>query len=912
MLRMSPSLFNPNSFFLAASDDKQRAEEAVKGRLSCRSLPLSSRLFNSFLPIAAYREFLFSTRSPRRSTAPARRPHSRNPSEGGSEEACSVLESVPQEQPSPPFSPFGGLCAPREFEREIEEEAAESEFGVSSQPHVPDPSCGIPYAEAAVETADFLHPEPSPAASASQDRADSEAAFSQNCMEPSLTQQQPVCSPSSWLYTEGAGGPNVCENGACDILVRSVKIPSGSRGPNHKLQDEEAVSEGAPDCEGLNPCQPVDSHLMNTWGLPPMCQAPHPGGPREWEATDTTRDQPMYMDAYLQGETIWSCGDAAAVPHLLTETHNWTTEEPVDHDGEAAAAQLPVLLPQQQQREEWIWTNGHMPETAASLAREVNGVATPEALSLLSRLQGEVDQLKRQQQLQQEQQKQWQRQYQLLRQQAEGTARFITMSDPVVSRAVLNRLQAPSELAFAQRILERVASAAEPPEVAASMAREASPPLVSPGSSPAREAFLEAAALSSPGARYAQANEALARSLPMRLNKEAAEVAQSLRDLRCEFKRFSELYNDGRLLPLSVFVAALQLPAAEELASRRFPFSPELKSLRNEMIKEYLRIKRAIVLQPRLRAPGTSSGTTSGSSDGSRTANLNRVTAISRYAWESKLCQRSCLVARWEEFERRWLQERESHAVVALQPLVSAVAAAEAVLKSSKQQLVLPEPSASKQRMCTYRALRAFCSSITGLARDLLPVESSCLFLEASILVLAAAIVEAAARAAAERALERRTPSLPTTGSSAPKPAEAQEAMPGSRQPAGSKGATAVAEEWADLHLAGLAAEARVNEEDVVVYSVKRQQLNAARALLSSFFELLRQVWEARLCLTHMGPLLPLSRPALMEALWCFDGAYAEFQRPLPISLQPLEPPENPFPPPCPSVDVSGAEAVLS
>ncbi|CDI83088.1 hypothetical protein, conserved [Eimeria praecox] len=497
-----------------------------------------------------------------------------------------------------------------------------------------------------------------------------------------------------------------------------------------------------------------------------------------------------------------------------------------------------------------------------------------------------------------------------------------TMSDPVVSRAVLNRLQAPSELAFAQRILERVAAAAEPPEVAAALARENPPSPTVCKRSAAREAFLEAAALSSPGARYARAGEELARSLPMRINEEAAAAARLLRDVRCEFKRFSDLYSDGRLLPLSVFVAALQLQPTEELQRRHFPFSPELKSLRNEMIKEYLRIKRAIVLQPRNTATGDPSnkGPLSGSNEGSRSTNSNRVTALSRYAWEAKLCQlqhlpqflllllmmgvcgqRSSLVARWEEFERRWLQERESHAVVALQPLVSAVAAAEAVLKSSKQQLVLPEPSATKQRVCTYRALRAFCNSITSLTRELMPIESSCFFLEASTIVLAAAIAEAAARAAAERALERRSPQLSTTGQPASNPTEAMESLTANAQAtSSSKGTTAAAEDvWADLHLAGLAEEARVNEEDVVVYSVKRQQLSAARALLSRFFELLRQVWEARLCLTHMGPVLPVSRPALMEALCSFNGAYSEFQRPLPISLQPLDEPESNYPHSC-------------
>lgn len=103
----------------------------------------------------------------------------------------------------------------------------------------------------------------------------------------------------------------------------------------------------------------------------------------------------------------------------------------------------------------------------------------------------------------------------------------------------------------------------------------------------------------------------------------------------------------------------------------------------------------------------------------------------------------------WEQFERRWLQEKEAHSVLALQPLVSAVSAAEAVLKSCKKQRILPEPSATKQRECTFRALQAFCCSVATLANELMPVDSSCLFLDASTIVLAAAIAEAAASPAA-------------------------------------------------------------------------------------------------------------------------------------------------------------------
>lgn len=80
----------------------------------------------------------------------------------------------------------------------------------------------------------------------------------------------------------------------------------------------------------------------------------------------------------------------------------------------------------------------------------------------------------------------------------------------------------------------------------------------------------------------------------------------------------------------------------------------------------------------------------------------------------------------------------------------------EAVLKSCKKQRIFPEPSATKQRICTFRAIQAVCGSVTTLANELLPIESSCLFLEASTIVLAAAIVEHASPKATRRALQQQ------------------------------------------------------------------------------------------------------------------------------------------------------------
>lgn len=87
---------------------------------------------------------------------------------------------------------------------------------------------------------------------------------------------------------------------------------------------------------------------------------------------------------------------------------------------EAAEAQLPILLPHQQHGE-WRWTHANASRAMPPLASGIDGVATPEALSLLSRLQAEVHHLRRQQQLQQEQQQQWQWQQQLIRHQSEAT-----------------------------------------------------------------------------------------------------------------------------------------------------------------------------------------------------------------------------------------------------------------------------------------------------------------------------------------------------------------------------------------------------------------------------------------------------------------------------------------------------------
>ncbi|KAL8453108.1 hypothetical protein Emed_000978 [Eimeria media] len=447
------------------------------------------------------------------------------------------------------------------------------------------------------------------------------------------------------------------------------------------------------------------------------------------------------------------------------------------------------------------------------------------------------------------------------------------MDDPVVSRAVLNRLKAESELALAQRIFEGVAAFAEPPGVAESLAYDAKP-AAARSVNRAREAFLKAAATNGHAARFAE--DSRQRSILPLVQKpggKAAATARAIRALRCDFKRFSHLYTDGHLLPLSVYVAALELQPLVRLQRRCYRYTPELFELRNQMVKEYLKIKRALVLQPK-------GSTLRSEQDGERTlreSRSSRVTAEDRAHWEAKLCQESSLLVKWEQFELRWLQENEAHAVIALQPLVAAVSAAEAILKSCKKQLILPEPSATLQRECTFRALQAFCSSVSSLANALLPVESSCLLLEADTIVLAAAI-EAHACPEANVSAEREANSSHVAGNSS----HTRSSQSGSKEVQGVGGLSRdqSGNDWDDLHLAGLASVANVDKEDVVVYSAKRRMLGAAKALVACTLELLHQVWQGRLCLTHMGPDLRVSRASLVAALSNFDRALANFQPP--------------------------------
>ncbi|CDI83087.1 hypothetical protein, conserved [Eimeria praecox] len=256
-------------------------------------------------------------------------------------------------------------------------------------------------------------------------------------------QRLSCCSSSSSLLLLRHQGPSTT-GGTVQLSYQALPQEGLIERGGYEPLGINAVSLETPECDGLYIHQPIDSHLRNSWGPAGMRRGGrHWGetedshlrnswgpagmrrGGRHWGETDARGSGQVYAEVSGEVQLNCRCGDAAAAPHLLPEANGWTAEGPVDPDQEAAAFQPPFLLPQQQRRGELKWTNGHMPEAMPSLARGLNGgVAAPDALSLLSRLQEEVHQLKLQQQLQQEEQKRWQRQQQLQQQQPETTAWF--------------------------------------------------------------------------------------------------------------------------------------------------------------------------------------------------------------------------------------------------------------------------------------------------------------------------------------------------------------------------------------------------------------------------------------------------------------------------------------------------------
>lgn len=389
---------------------------------------------------------------------------------------------------------------------------------------------------------------------------------------------------------------------------------------------------------------------------------------------------------------------------------------------------------------------------------------------------------------------------------------FWPMAEPVLSRAVVGRLRAPDELQLAQRILSAVAAAVESrvDRVATSAA--------------AREDSAVAASFVAREAAAAERRRGAAGSeRPLEGRQEILLAARELRALRCDFKRFSDFYRSGHLLPISIFKEAVHLGREERLQKRTHSFSAETFKRRAELLKEYLRLRRALFLLPppkgakndaRLRANGEG-GVASWHSAGVVTRDPSEGTLSRRAETEiilvtngSRLTRSACLlqcegggglrragrfcasqksklVVFWSRFEKQFLREKEEHAVAALRPLVACVAAAEAVFRSCNKERVLPEPAATEQRICTFRALQCFCTSVARLSQDLLSVMNNFTFLEAQSLVFAAAVVDAAegentvsvktsetgAAASEERPIE-------TPGSESVRPSAAKQASP--------------------------------------------------------------------------------------------------------------------------------------
>lgn len=149
--------------------------------------------------------------------------------------------------------------------------------------------------------------------------------------------------------------------------------------------------------------------------------------------------------------------------------------------------------------------------------------------------------------------------------------------------------------------------------------------------------------------------------------------------------RFKELFHGKQLLPYEVLTMALELKEAETVNGQKFPYDYEIPRLRDVMVSELKSILNTIKLRKEIHA---------------------------------KSLRDFCMA--WFNWEARWLINRESHAVQALQPLCNAILSLEPLVMSKKKEKVLPHPHAMHQKVISYRCLEGFLHSFSELCAVLL------------------------------------------------------------------------------------------------------------------------------------------------------------------------------------------------
>jgi len=177
-----------------------------------------------------------------------------------------------------------------------------------------------------------------------------------------------------------------------------------------------------------------------------------------------------------------------------------------------------------------------------------------------------------------------------------------------------------------------------------------------------------------------------------RVEKEARTLEPVASEERLQLPRFQHLFEGGELLPPAVFIAALELGTSETLNGRQLPYDADVLILRDNLVTMYKplvgKIQQVISQKKKDDLP------------------LRMVLNFTRA---------------WTSWEAAWLNNREVHAVEALQPLAKAILSLEPLLLSVEKEKLLPWPRVQHQKVVTLKCLEGFVHAFSELASNTLP-----------------------------------------------------------------------------------------------------------------------------------------------------------------------------------------------
>ncbi|CAD7961439.1 unnamed protein product [Amoebophrya sp. A25] len=151
-----------------------------------------------------------------------------------------------------------------------------------------------------------------------------------------------------------------------------------------------------------------------------------------------------------------------------------------------------------------------------------------------------------------------------------------------------------------------------------------------------------------------------------------------------------ELFAHGELLPSGVFIAALQMANSEKLNGVNMDFSQACLLARDDFVLAWK------PLLPKLRM------------------------LIAKEAQEIPEHLIRTFISTWFTWEGIWLNDKEDHAVEALQPLAKTILSLSPFLESRKKERLHPYPRVLAQRQISYRALIGFIQSLSALSTQCL------------------------------------------------------------------------------------------------------------------------------------------------------------------------------------------------